>query len=148
MTWQDAMDFFNEGHPGYTTKQSWTNVKNIDLPSAQEIADAGGITNFDVSTATNWSYFGVNSQSDTSRRTNYVWLYDYVIGCRVNGCNTSYEESDTSHAHGYWTKNLIHNDSTSAWDVLKNGSLDYVGITSNSRGVRPVITINKSQLPN
>jgi len=149
MTWNDAMAYFNNGD-GIAVKNSWTKVKGIGLPSAQAIADAGGITGWDYSTATvsNGSYFGVNSTSDPgiSVKSPYNWLYGYTQGCASHGCQneTSLESPE---ALGYWTKDLVQNDSNNAWHVTWYGHLGRNWIlTSNYDGVRPVVTLDKIDL--
>ena len=147
MNWSDATQFFDEEHPGYQTKQTWlTKVKEVKLPDAQAIADAGGISNWDVTTATtsNWSYFGVNSTSDTSRRSNYKWLYDYTRECSSNGCSNSLS---SGYAAGYWTTDLVLNNSSRAWEVDTDGNLSRNSVDNDTYdGVRPVIVVSKSSL--
>ncbi len=149
MNHSTALAYFTSG-AGVSIKNSWTNVMSIDLPDAQDIADAGNITGWNVVTATedNWSYFGVNSQSDGNKKSNYAWLYNYTRGCvNYGACTIQYSNGDTNKANGYWTKDLISNNSTSAWIVNKYGSLthDSTSVDTNC-GVRPVITVPKSNL--
>ena len=156
MNYDSALHFFDENNPGYSIKQQWlTRVQSVELPDAQDIANAGGMNN---GTTTSWnvnnvgindrSYFGVNSISDTSKRTNYKWLYNYLKGCiSIGGCDYEYP-SDSNYATGYWTKDIISNTNNEyAWVVGRYGVLDY-GTAANSgySGVRPVITVSKSNL--
>ena len=43
MTWMNAMKYFRTG-AGASTKSAWTNVVDVDLPMAQDIANAVGNT--------------------------------------------------------------------------------------------------------
>ena len=147
-----ALNYLKSGGAGYATVSAWTNVIDVDLPSAQDIADAGGITGWNVTTATadNWSYFGTNGNTDSDKgnRTPYAWLYNYTRGCVINGaCTNEYGESDSSKAYGYWTKDLIQNDASRAWYVHRGGNLARDAVSYDTDlGVRPVITILKSGL--
>ena len=150
MTWNSAITYFNQDNPGYQIKQSWVNVLNVDLPDAQDIADAGGITNWTLSTATtnDWSYFGVNSTTNTNNRANYAWLYNYTKSCISYNCLVELSDSNGM-PYGYWTKSLIYNDETNAWSINRDGKLGATNVSSDIyRGVRPVITINSNQLSN
>ena len=62
------------------------------------------------------------------------WLYDYLN-------KTTHPVSGVS---GYWTITLT--DSDFAWVVDSNGSFNYVIVTASYYGIRPVITIPKSEL--
>lgn len=140
MTWNDAIAFFTTG-AGKDIKTSWENIESIDLPEAQTIANASNMTGWNVTTATsdNWSYFGTNSNSDSSKIGNYTWLY-------YNLRDNTYSSNDTSHARGYWTKDKVSNNDN-YWEVYKGGWLGSDPIDRNdNNGVRPVITMKKSQL--
>ena len=148
ISFEDANSFFEEGHPGYATKTSWTGVISVNLPNAQDIATAGGISGFDVTTATqnDWSYFGVNSKSDTSERRNYNWLYGYTRACYSYDCIESMPDNQ-NYPYGYWTKNVVIGNSNYAWLVNRNGNLSRDFVTDTTiDGVRPVITVSKSNL--
>lgn len=147
MIYSDAIHFFDEENSGYATKQAWNKIVSIDLPSAQDIAVASEISNFDVTTATNWSFFGVNSMTDTSKRANYSWLYNYTKNCISNGNCTNECSNDNKCSYGYWTKELLVNSLTDAWSINANGSLD-MDNRGTTRGVRPVIRVLKSNLSN
>ena len=142
MSYSDANSFISNNN----INTSWKNAKSVSLPSIQDIANAGGITGWDVTTATtsNWSYFGVNSQNDTRKRSNYIWLYDYTRECSSYECTNSLS---SSYAYGYWSNDLIQNDSTRAWNVFRGGYIGYDTKTIDTHyGVRPVITMEKTQL--
>ena len=142
MSWNDALTFFTTG-AGVSTKNAWVNVLNIDLPNAQDLSDAGDILSWNVRTSTDWSFFGVHSQSDTSKRANYAWLFNYTRGCTGAGCSNSYTVNDANYADGYWSKDIVYNSGNGvAWAVNKNGHIypDVVGDNA-PLGVRPVITL-------
>ncbi len=101
---------------------SWTklNPNQISLPSGQQIATAGGDTEWIDSIYTG------NTLSS--------WLYENLC---VN----------TSGLYGYWTSTPHASDSFYAWYVSSVGILVYGDVDSvSSYGVRPVITISKSQI--
>ena len=147
MSWNDATSFFDEGHDGYSLKQTWlTKVKEVKLPDAQTIVNAGGITGFDVTQHVDlvYVYFGTNSQSDYSKRNNYLWLWDYTRECP--NCSNSLS---SSYAYGYWTSSkTVENSSSNAWNVHYIGCLNssYALTDDTHIGVRPVITVAKSKL--
>lgn len=150
MTWNDAMSFLENNN----ISTLWKNVSSVDIPSAQEIANAaemnnGTTTHWDVTAASTWMYLGTNSQSDTSKRTNYVWLYNYTRSCVSTGNCTNQLPDNNSSPRGYWTKDLVYNNASNAWDINRGGNL-HIGVVSNAadNGVRPVITISSNQLSN
>ena len=135
-----------------------------EFPTAIEIANAGGIPDFDVtnSSSHDYSYFGVNSDSDTSKRSSYAWLYDNLNGCSSNGCtvddtktdyvtyhNTAGENgsSHTQPSIAYWTS------TPGAWSPNYVWFVDYYGRLYNynanfNQGVRPVISVSSLSLTN
>lgn len=147
-----ALNYLKSGGAGYTTISAWSNVIDVDLPSAQDIANAGGITGWNVTTASanDWSYFGANGHTDSDKENMHIysWLYNYTRGCvSYANCPNEYAEKDSSKAYGYWTKDLAYNDSNSAWRVTRSGSLGVEPASDGTyNGVRPVITVLKSQL--
>ncbi len=138
---------------------TWLSSLNARLPHAQEIADIAyvGDPMWDEATATSseWFYFGTNSTSDTSQRSNYVWLYDYT-SCSGNGCNNvdsgsySYYKSDgttgSGAIYGYWTDSPVAGSASGVWYVACDGYLRRNNAFTTDDGVRPVITISKSIL--
>jgi len=95
----------------------------VSLPTGQQIATAGGDTN--------WT---------DSNYTGYVlplWLYDNL-----------FSESNDSLPYGYWTSTSVSGSISEAWKVCYDGSLyiNYVYDGLNSNGIRPVITISKSSM--
>lgn len=148
-SWNDAMEYFRSG-AGVSTKNSWTNVMNIDLPKAQAIADAVGNTNWIAANSEGLLWcFGSKKQdlSDSPYCTNsnqgtYAWLFNHLIDCAQTGCT---DDSDAT-ALGYWSRDLVYN-TIYAWGVNRGGFLNN-GTTSNAAayGIRPVITVLKSNL--
>lgn len=166
MTYANALTYFDSGHSGYTTKQKWlTKVISVDLPDAQDIVDASLIINpkndwtFDISTeSATWWCLGSHEQDEpngpaycptSTAQQNISWLFDYTRNCSSRGCSNSFEVSDSSHANGYWTKNLVSDNHNSAWNVGFYGTLTTNNASGDLNfGVRPVITILKSKLSN
>ncbi len=98
---------------------SWT--VDVSLPTGQQIADAVGNTS--------WTSGG--SDIDLSSAP---WLYDNLDG-----------ETSTN-SYGYWTSTPNSSNSYSAWIVFSYGYLYYGDVDYTDNGVRPVITVSKSQL--
>ena len=100
---------------------TWTklNQSQITLPKASQIATASG------------KEFSNNSISDI-----VIWLYDYLD----LGTNT------VSGVYGYWTSSFVTDNSNDAWRLRYSGFLGTNSVVDNSYGVRPVITVSKSQL--
>ena len=158
-----ALNYLKSGGQGYSTVSAWTNATNVDLPDAQDIVDASLEINpkedwsFDISTASStWWCFGSHVQDEPSGPTycptstaqqKASWLFDYTIDCGSRGCSNSMPDN-TSYAYGYWTKDLVANDSSRAWCVNTSGNLGSISVSNAGRGVRPVITIFKSNLSN
>ena len=99
----------------------WTKLDEdqIKLPSGNQIAIAGGDTK--------WTE---NNYTGTALQT---WLNSYT--------------KFTTGTLGYWTSSSVATDVSSAWDMRYDNILhrDYVS-NSSSYGIRPVITISKSNL--
>lgn len=112
-----------------------------------------------------WFYLDGSNGSDATWHTQisktqgsnkFYWLFDNISGCASYGCkkedNNLYshgtiDSSNTSVIGGYWTSTAIVGDSyiNYAWDIDKEGALGgYMIGTVSGRGVRPVITVNKS----
>lgn len=161
MTYTEAMNFFNSGNAGYNVKNDWNKV-SIDLPSAQDIADASLVMNyknnwgFNVDTTQDtWFCLGSHEQDQpsgplycpsSSTQQKVSWLFNYTRDCESRGCTKPYQDEDEK-PYGYWTKNLVYGSSSKAWNVIMNGNLATSAITNNSgRGVRPVIIVNKGNI--
>ena len=143
LDWDTAMSFFFTG-AGSDIKTSWKNVSDISLPDASDIAAATNITSWDGSTSMNDPYFG----GSTSARVNYTWLYNYTRGCvAVGSCSNEYGDTDQNHAYGYWTSSSVSDNQNSAWQATRGGNLEKsIKSYSTYSGVRPVITMQKTQL--
>lgn len=164
MTWFNAIEFFEQGQPGYATKQSWTNVQSIDLPAVQDIVDVSLVINpkenftFTASTASaTWWCFGSHVQDQPNGplycpsnegQQKAAWLFNYTRGCSSRGCSHEYSDTD-GYPYGYWTKDIMKTNTSHAWTIDWSGDLGYYGISNSTRhGVRPVITLLKSNLSN
>ncbi len=117
-------------------------VVGARLITANEVAKISGNTSFDATKANqNWFYFGSNNGSDTSKRSNYGWLYDRTRSdCKDYGCLNNADQEIS----GYWTSNANISSSTYAWFVYRDGNLTYRIVSLTDVGVRPVITVSKS----
>ena len=157
MTWMNAMKYFRTG-AGASKKAAWTNVIDVDLPMAQDIANAVGNTgwNMEDKNYDGWFYFDPNNgtygQTQVANASNlsaYRWLYNYTRECKDHGCDAATSLA-AGEAYGYWTRDIVaqQKDSTDrAWRVSSDdylGSNTVSGDTNN--GVRPVITVLKSNL--
>ncbi len=76
-------------------------------------------------------------------QSKYAWLFDNTSSCINNGCNVA-----QSGIFGYWTSSPYVNSSNKSWYVHATDQLDYFYevLTKNLYGVRPVITVKKSDL--
>ena len=119
--------------------RTWKNTAR--LITANEIAKITEKTGFDASKENqDWFCLDTNQPDTTSYcakaqgTSEYAWLFDYTYECTNYGCNTS----DLS-TWGYWT-------STSSWHVSRFGHLSNTNANYADSGVRPVITISKSNI--
>ena len=126
-----------------TDTKDWKNTAR--LITANEVAKITGKTGFDASKEKqDWFYLDSNNQTQTANASNkskYAWLFDYTYECTNYGCNTS----DLS-TWGYWTSTRRAEDSTEAWHVSSRGNLTFLNVTNAGCGIRPVITISKSNI--
>ena len=148
MNWQTAMNFFRNGAG---TTLNWK--VDVDLPEAQDIADAVGFTSWNLGekNADN-GWFCLASKTQESQvdpwcgnQSAQNYLFDYTRDCNLRGCTNSL---DSNYAHGYWTRDLISKTAQTNWVVGWGGALGTLGYTTSDYGVRPVITISKSNLRN
>ena len=122
---------------------TWKNTAR--LVTANEIAKITGNTVFDASKEKqSWFFLDSNNKTQIANSTNkskYAWLFDYTNGCTAHGCNTS--DSSTS---GYWTSTTRTGTTNTAWSVNRSGSLGSSVVSNTGPGIRPVITISKSDI--
>ena len=123
----------------------WKNTAR--LITANEVAKITGYTSWGTNiTGYPWFCFDTNQQDDTNDcakaqgKSKYAWLFDYTKECTSYGCNVS-----DSSTWGYWTSTQYVN-SIHVWFVARNGRLDVNSASSTGHGVRPVITISKSNI--
>ena len=123
--------------------KDWKNTAR--LITANEVAKITENTRFDASkTGRYWFYLDSNNQTRTANASNkskYAWLFDYTDECTNFGCNKA-----DSNTWGYWTSIPYKDNSTYAWLVSSNGNLINGSVTFTDTGVRPVITISKSNI--
>ena len=121
---------------------TWKNTAR--LITANEVAKITGNTGFDATKLGQvWFYLDSNNQTQTTNASNkskYAWLFDYTKECTNYGCNK--QDSSTE---GYWTSTRKIGE-TMIWHVNREGFLSAHGMTLNCYGVRPVITISKSNI--
>ena len=146
---------------GQTSKAKYTidySDYKARLITAQEIATITGYLEWDEKVAANSSYYYFDSKTTTASDTcksgdtsgcTYGWLYDRTnTSCTTYGCLNNSDQT----THGYWTASSRAGDSYSAWYVSYSGRVDNVTVDYDeqdidfSLGVRPVITVAKSQL--
>ncbi len=126
------------------------------LITAQEIATITGNTGWDEKVAANSSYYldsKTTTKSDTCKSGNttvcqYGWLYDRTNkSCTTWGCLNNADSSTSSNMSGYWTASSRAGSSANAWYVYCVAAVDSDSVYhSGNLGVRPVITISKSNL--
>ena len=129
-----------------TDTKDWKNTAR--LITANEIAKITGNTGFDASKENQpWFCLDTNQPDDTNYcakaqgTSKYAWLFDYTYDCTNYGCN----KSDSS-TYGYWTSSPDKGNSTFAWIVNNYGPLRSGLVTYTDFGIRPVITISKSNI--
>ena len=125
--------------------KDWKNTAR--LITASEIAKITGNTGFDTSKNQDWFCLDTN-KPDTANwcaksqgTSEYDWLFDYTYDCTNYGCNIS-----DSNTWGYWTSSPDKGNSAYAWRVRWNGNLLNGVVGSTDFGIRPVITISKSNI--
>ena len=127
---------------------TWDKSLNARLITANEVAKITGNTSFDEKTTTpdKWFYLDSNNQTQVANSTNkskYAWLYDYTNDCKKYGCNI-----EDSSNYGYWTNSTVADNSSLVWYIISLGYLDNYNVGHNYTGIRPVITVNKSDISN
>ena len=128
-----------------TDTSNWKSDLNPRLITANEIAKITEHPTFDArKTGQSSFYFDSNNQTqkaNASNKSKYAWLFDYTYDCTSYGCNKS-----NSSTYGYLTSTPSKDDSTSAWRVDRLGDLASLDVADPGYGVRPVITISKSNI--
>ena len=128
-----------------TDTEGW--VGSPRLITADEIAKITGNTSFNSATtpSSGWFYLDSNDQTKTANSSNkskYAWLFDRTYNCTNYGCNIA----DNSN-YGYWTSTAVSGSSSDVWRVYNSGDLySYSASSSSYSGVRPVITVLKSNV--
>jgi len=138
----------SNGTANYTINYSTYKARLI---KAAEIATITGNSKFVEATTSyaNDFYFDSNNQTQTATTigaSNYDWLFDYTHDCTSYGCNIAGEDG-----YGYWTSTAVavSIDTPRAWYVARQGALSNYSVDyKDAFGVRPVITIQKSNLYN
>ena len=149
-SWTDK----NSGDQSYTINyEDYGN--RARLISAEEIADITGASKSADDGGIGWNFKytqvfyldGIGEKWETpvgssSQKSKYAWLFDNTNDCIKYGCNV--EQLDT---WGYWTSSSNGSGKTGARGIYYNGSLNFFAVDGNIYyGVRPVITVKKSDL--
>ena len=124
-------------------KLNWDNSLKIRMIQANEIAKITGNTSW--STSKGWFYLDSNNQTPVANSTNkskYAWLFDYIYNCEYGGCNIEDPESGSAYFTGTEANSSVQY-------IIANGGSLRVGPKSGQGfgggiGIRPVITISKS----
>ena len=158
MTWSNAMKYVDNNN----LRSKWANVLDIDLPMAQDVANAVGNTSWRVEDATSSFFldpkdgvYGMVQVADDVNKSAYAWLYDYTRDCFDYGCNYSLPDTANSYgkteAYGYWTRDMfaLNNDTSNphrAWRVSSDLGAHHSITNDTLFGVRLVINVLKSNL--
>ena len=126
--------------------KDWKNTAR--LITANEVAKITKHPTFDATQiGQSWFCLDTNKPDTTNwcskaqGTSEYAWLFDYTDGCANYGCN----KADSS-TYGYWTSTLYKDNSTQAWRVSRDGDLINRSVSHAGDGIRPVITIAKSNI--
>ena len=126
--------------------KEWKNTAR--LITANEVAKITGNTGFDASRENQDRFCLDTNKPDTANwcaktkgTSKYTWLFDYTSVCTDYGCNIS----DSSN-WGYWTSIPYKDNTINVWVVNSYGSLTLDYVTRTVVGIRPVITISKSNI--
>ena len=95
----------------------------------------------DVATITGISWASTGSDVSFQNGSTYWWLNDRTRSCTSYGCQIA----DSSN-YGYWTSTNKGTSGSYVWLVNLIAYLHYDGATTTDYGVRPVITVYKSNL--
>ena len=139
---------------------------NARLISADEVAEITGAKealNWDSKTSTSAKFYldgakGTDAKWQTQVVTSqgaseYAWLFDNTNGCTSYGCdvedNNIYQNATSGsrdYIYGYWTSTPRAGSTNLAWRVYRDGNLDISVVQHTFYGVRPVITVFKSDI--
>ena len=126
--------------------KDWKNTAR--LITANEIAKITEHPTFDASRENQDRFCLDTNKPDTANwcaktkgTSKYTWLFDYTSVCTDYGCNIS----DSSN-WGYWTSIPYKDNTINVWVVNSYGSLTLDYVTRTVVGIRPVITISKSNI--
>ena len=133
MNWYTAMKYIKTNN----LKNLWSNVLDVNLPGIQDIANASGRTDWYME---DQSYNGRFYMDKTKSK----FLFNYLNGCASYGCDIQ----TTSGASGYWTRDTVSRllDSNARSWIVQNDAYLNTPYPTTSYGIRPTITILRSQL--
>ena len=143
LTYEQAYNYFYTGD-GRNYYNTWKYVLDIKIPSAYVIAKAAHYDGW-YNVSAKWFCFDSKSYYNYSpwcgSSPNNSWLFDYLNGCSSFGC----KNPGTSGATSYWLQEIVGDNANNAFDVSKEGALNYHG-KNYTFGIRPVITVFKNNL--
>ena len=145
MNWTNAMNYIDNN-----LKSSWTNILDVDLPKAQDIANAADNGSWKAAASSAWWCLETKVKDQANgptycynNTTTKLWLWDYMRDCTSWHCDNNLASPE---ALGYWTRDAVVN-TTYAWNVDRRGGLTRTGVSdASSNGIRPVITVLKGNL--
>ena len=143
------------------TTSKW--VVTPRLITADEVNTITGKTGFNSSSTSSWYYLDTKTQTKETftetTRSKYDWLYNNLNLCKTDstdyGCTiedltsyTGYGTAVDGNTWGYWTSTTVGNAGSGSyvWLVNRYGNLNNYSAYNSDIGVRPVITISKSNI--
>ncbi len=128
------------------------------LITMNEINKITGKTEFDASTTKSNYHFETNVTFSDSVRSKYDWLYNNMYKCKSDsadyGCTiednnkyTPYGTSNNDIIGGYWVNTTLGTagSGSGVWVVCKFGGVLGSNSWNQTYGIRPVITLSKSE---
>lgn len=133
----------NNGVANYTINYEGYNARFITANEIAKITNFNGFNELNYSSL-KWYYLDSNDKNyvyRTAGQSNYGWLFGYTNWCTESGCS-----NDDYMTNGYWTATAVSGAITNAWYVYSDSTLNSHLVANANVGVRPVITIHKSNL--
>ena len=133
------------------------------LITADEVNTITGKTGFNVSSTASYYYLDTLTQTKAtfseSVRSSYDWLYNNLNKCKTGspdqGCTiedgntySGYGTAGEGQTWGYWTSTPVGTagSGSNVWLVARTGRLNHNDANGTNYGVRPVISVSKSQI--
>ena len=140
----------------YNIKGPVTALKQLNIDTAGWVGSPRLITAYEIANIVNYSSFDGSYNSyfsfedvtpgvhyDENTVSPFAWLYDYTYECTNNGCTIADESTS-----GYWTSTATTDSSFDSFASTEMGELYNYANTDydTGYGIRPVITLSKSQI--